>query len=451
MQTQLFSPVFLETYSNVANLFVCFFVCWNILVYNQLYDGIHPANLPPEAGNTLYLSVPVIITHFMVDIFLTEKMDMRIHHLLGFLVVFYKYWKSVDITADAVPIMALYKTEISTIFYTVKTIMNIYKRGNSSTVSTSTTATPSKGILSTLFNVVYVINDLLFFGTFVKYRIFDYYRDVIANPYYYSVFRNYTDTYVLEIGMHGMFLLNLYWCSILVKIGFKPFFKNALEPATTEYIGHQSAVILMTLNLMSITCAYYPFDHFRYGLDWVGFALLSFSSNFYHTKFATVLFRDGQANYTSSELTPYFFFDLGCIHLRSWIALVAVFWYHSQDQYIRLVLSAMLHSVCYTAAVKVLRERKDEQLLADDRPETLSYIKTQYILTSVPCFLDILMICIHCRHSMASIPAFYSAICMGISLGTRPVYAYSHVLFHCFLIVMTFYMAKCNMYATFAY
>ena len=87
---------------------------------------------------------------------------------------------------------------------------------------------------------IYTICNLIFLYTLLKYRIFDFYKNVIINSYFReSVLPDNSEYYnvlIIPFNMtkYGLFYLNLYWLSIISKSLYKMFKFNVL--LTSEYL-----------------------------------------------------------------------------------------------------------------------------------------------------------------------------------------------------------------------
>ena len=88
---------------------------------------------------------------------------------------------------------------------------------------------------------IYTICNLIFLFTFLKYRIYDFYNNVIINPYFReSVLPDNSEYYNVliipfNITKYGLFYLNLYWLSIITKSLYK-MFKFNVSLLTSEYL-----------------------------------------------------------------------------------------------------------------------------------------------------------------------------------------------------------------------
>lgn len=158
-------------------------------------------------GTSLFSCLCVMTNSYMIlccnivglmclfDCYFINKKEMLLHHILVLDMLHYLN-NHLDIRNEIVS--AILSTEISTIFLVTNNLLDISS------------------------NMIF-INKILFFYTFIYYRIYNYSYYLILNKdthnilYIYS--RNNFELCEIYIGIYGLFLLNLYWsCLILKKI-----------------------------------------------------------------------------------------------------------------------------------------------------------------------------------------------------------------------------------------
>jgi len=134
----------------------------------------------------------------LIDFYFVKRKDMMLHHFLVLCMLHYMNNHN-DIENRNEIVSVILSTEISTIFLTTNNLLEI------------------------LGNVVIAknINNLLFVSSFIYYRIYNYtYYLVLDNNihkifYYYS--KNKFEFCEIYVGIYGLFILNLYWCGIILK------------------------------------------------------------------------------------------------------------------------------------------------------------------------------------------------------------------------------------------
>jgi len=202
-------PSTVERWQNMANLVVCSIVAYHVYQYHYAIPG---------QKDPAYLNqcVPVVLAHFVTDFFLA-KPDIQLHHALGILIIAFKYFYRVPHEHDRRIILALYETEYSTVFYVIKFLLK------------------DDGLVrGRRFPALATLNDLVFAATFLYYRIYKYYYGVIRSPEQYAIIASYTEqswvnSVIIYASVHGMFVLNMYWACLILKMACYPWWgrKNA--------------------------------------------------------------------------------------------------------------------------------------------------------------------------------------------------------------------------------
>jgi hypothetical protein len=129
-----------------------------------------------------------------IDLFFIKKKDMLIHHIsvLGLINYLNKH-SDVKIIEDLLPVAL--STEISTIFLTLNNLLEN--------------------------NYIKKINKIVFVSTFIYYRIYNYSYYLIfnkdINDAFYNNSKNNFEYCQVYIGIYGIFILSLYWLSLIFK------------------------------------------------------------------------------------------------------------------------------------------------------------------------------------------------------------------------------------------
>ena len=131
------------------------------------------------------------------------------HHIISFYLAFLIYYHNLNVNDDCVKdvIISIFLTEVSTIFLRIRDIsksLNIY-RGN----------------LKTINNYLFAI---MFFYT----RIYFYTTKIYIDDGVNKIIDKYSIEYPIFFytPYHSIFILNLYWFFLILKIGYKEVYKN---------------------------------------------------------------------------------------------------------------------------------------------------------------------------------------------------------------------------------
>jgi hypothetical protein len=146
--------------------------------------------------------IPTICIYSLVDLFALETYDFKLHHMCIFGLIFYNYYYNGSLADLYLFVEPLIKTEISSIFFVLKYWL------------------PKK-------TPIYAINNLLFYASFAKLRLFDYYYDLLHNNQLINTIiqkyseNNYLMSGILISSCYGLYIINLYWFLIMNKVLFK--------------------------------------------------------------------------------------------------------------------------------------------------------------------------------------------------------------------------------------
>ena len=407
-------------YQNIANFVISIIVCINLYYYYYVDK------------TTVNYSIPIIFTHFCVD-FPFAKNDIKIHHLFGIMITFFKYFYNVVPADDAFVIISLYKTEISTLFYVVKLwntdnyIQKTYK----------------------LPKTLFVINDLLFFITFFKFRIFDYYINVISNSELYLSLNKYTSDSIfksifLYSGIHGYFYLNLYWFLIICKIMTKIITKN-MSKKTLEFVCHKIVSYTFYLNIFVAVYVYSYFPNQSYMFDVAGIIFLSIYSYKYHDKVVNFLSNNELLEYSSYDIILPFLQDKFAIHIRS-ICCVITSSFYNKEIFSLLLISSILHISSYTSLLMFFYDIKknDNKIFYDNSKTTEYFLIITNTLSIIPIIFDSSIVAYNSYDLIKQIDVFFITILTGLILKMNPFYDLSHIFVHICLTFQTYFMCKCN-------
>jgi hypothetical protein len=403
-----------EFFQNIMNLVVCASVSATLYAYYYV--------------DTSYLNyaMGVIAPHFLIDLCLTTKNDIVLHHTLGLTFIAYKYYANVQTVDDASSILALYKTEISTFFYVCKLFLQ---------------ELPDKK----RFQSIIAINDGLFFITFFKYRILDFYNDIIVNPHILTGYSKYPHFYVLMFAIHAMFSLNLYWFSIICKIVCKPIIQKINN---RDWLCHKITSYSLFFNVLTgaVTYTSYPNERNIYYVS--GLFLLSVASYSYHDLIAKLIrtTRGNMIDYVNIDIAVPYLQDVGAIHLCSALSVVS----HFLVSYPNIVWFSMVNHVsffCVNIADIAYRNYTKQKVMYGEDLTYKLFIKFQYFCVMTPTVIDMLMIFASANAIPESIHGFYIVLVMGLLFWVMPFYELSHIAFHVCLIIHTYCCAKCNIYS----
>ena len=134
----------------------------------------------------------------LIDFYFVKKKDMLLHHILVLSMLHYMNNHS-DIENRKEIVSVILTTETSTIFLTLNNLLEN---------------------ASSLVNVK-KINKIAFVSSFVYYRIYNYSYYLILDKNIHNTFliysRNNFEYCEIYFGIYGLFILNLYWGTLIFK------------------------------------------------------------------------------------------------------------------------------------------------------------------------------------------------------------------------------------------
>jgi hypothetical protein len=191
-----FKPYLQDT----CSLGIALFASFAIYYYNKYNNSIF-----------IKISVVVCIFYSLFDLYNGATIDFWIHHIAQIvLCLIATIWttKANDIMKYVYYCLLV---EISSVFFSVRSIIRTYLK----TFSDSETS-PFKFIKQ-----FQLINELLFFGTFMYTRLYLFNKHCILNPECYNDINHHFDFYMtgkMLLGCGGVLsIINLYWSKFLIK------------------------------------------------------------------------------------------------------------------------------------------------------------------------------------------------------------------------------------------
>lgn len=380
--------------------------------------------------NIFFLKIIIkpICVYLFCDLFIA-KGDAIIHHALT-LVCLYYYLKYFDTDYLYLHFLPSLKIEMSTVFLILKLWMdNIEKK-------------------STFLKIVYSVNDGVFVYLFFKLRVYDCYYQILYNQETYDLINtritDNVDKLFTYASFYSMFILNMYWFSIICKklykqivIGLMPFLD---KKSIAECLLTISFCINFYIAYINYSVNMTPY-HF---LDLFGIFVLSIASGNYHYSKYKYLRNNPVANVTSDELLTPFIHDKYAIQMRSFLTLTTISLIKETGNKF-IFLSIFYHVLSIVSfnmnVIKTLFENK--QIIYDESESSKQIIKRLDIISSIPCLFDtILVICYHTNSEILKVESVTISMIIGLLLCVKPFYNLNHVFLHILSILQTICISK---------
>ena len=390
-----------------------------------------------NAYNTFHnFSVPFIMAYFLVDLRFASTWELRIHHILGLAGVAFKLIYNVQPEYDWPSTQALYKTEISSFFLVFKYVL-----------SEKTKQNPESKLLSRLTSA----NNAIFLITFVKYRIYDYGRDVILNPDHYVLLGDYTKNswfrhVFLYSSFYGLYALNLYWFTIMCKVLFKQTIRKLVDLKHALITEHRVTAFshFVTIATSVGVCSQSPNE--SYLPDFVGIGALSIASYNYHSAVIQYYKTHGKLKYTSYDILGPFAIDHFSIHLRSFLCSVSALYYSENPRYIFISASAHIGTLsAFTMYIYNLKRDRCDIVYDPADEKSNQFLNICNAMAVFPTIVDCIIIAANSSTGISAIQMMLAAYLCGLILYLKPFYEFNHIAFHAGIILHAIGLSKCNL------
>ena len=355
--------------------------------------------------------------HAITDFFITKSYDVKIHHICVSGIIFYNNYYNIS-PEHKIIFYPLLLTEISSIFYVLKYWL------------------PKKTIL-------YNVNDMLFYISFFKLRIYDFYYKIIYNNISFNTIfhtyshSNYSLSLILLISCYGLYILNLYWFLIMNKIIYKQIQK--IKNIDTDILCHKLCSYLLWLNIPLALYIYVHKPNEKYMFDMIGITCLSISSYLYHDDIYKRLYNKQIEEYNIPNKDNFLLFinDTITINARSFLVIVTNYYNNKYLLYI-LLISGIFHlNSIYYCIINIF-----ELLLHHDKSKD-TFLNYHNIFSIIPISFDVFLICMNSQTEIL-IPYFLLNIIIGLLFIINPFYKLTHVSFHILLVAQNYYMCLSN-------
>lgn len=418
------SIINLKTISNISIFFISVFSLYSCVSYYNNCSNINISNPNLNSCTKFVLldtGMYLVNLHVFIDLFINESYAMRLHHLFVLGIFFYNNYYNVSFTNRILFLYPLIKTEISSIFLILKTWI------------------PKN-------NFIYHINSILFYLTFLKFRIIDFYNEVLYdNKNYHYTIENYSKnnilmSLILLVAIYGLYILNMYWFLIINKI----FFKNILNRFNSDLLSQYICSYLLFLNIPLSIYIYSYNPNKKYIFDLLGITILSICSYKYHydvyynlkikkiEEYITEKPNNTIIKFYKSNMVD-FYNDLLSINLRSFLNIVTNYYNNSLYIY-TITFSSLIHlSMIYFSTIYIM------DFLKNDKIDNFSFtsFRTNNIIAIFP---DVICVFYNSNKEIA-IPFLLTNILIALLFIVKPFYKLTHVAFHALLIVQNYYLS----------
>lgn len=411
------SPL-VKKYENIASFFTASVSLMSLITY-KYFDNT----------TLLQPTTYVIFSYCFVDIFFCKK-DLFIHHLLTLSGILFCYIHNVEVEQTKNIYFSMLLPEVSSLFL----IFNCW-------------LADSKG---TIMKTIQNINYILFIFAFVKLRVYDYYY-LITNPEIYTVFSKYTHG-EWGVSLHvfstiiGLFLMNLYWFSIICKMIYKGIIIKYLPKINTDSFAEFILQYTFFIHMYPVITRYGNNDAFVY--DVFGIAFLGVCSYYYHNTLYNNYKTNNTINYCSNEIIIPYILDTCGIHARYFLVVLTHFFLDVPEKRGRILFTAFFHmaGIFWFLIYLIKMLVKGEKYIYDSDAKEPNYYKTMfYLLLIIPSGIDCLLIVYNTPNISAQMDLLIINVAIAIIVSVHPFYKINHLLVHLALCIQTCILINCNM------
>jgi hypothetical protein len=410
---------------NLIKIYIAFSISFTMSFLSTFYNTQYVLNI----------CLNIFMKYVAIDLFFSSP-DLVLHHIFGYLSCQYIVENNIDMMQNNYIYKTFLNTELSTIFLSIKLLIDYYR------------ADIEKSKYNKFIKIYYHINDLIFLFLFYKLRVHDFFFNIIQNQNFYTViYYNIGESIIknikIYISIYGLFILNIYWFSIICKKLYKTIIVTNFPKINTLLCAEYILSYIFYINLF-IVLKYYTENYHEYLLfDLVGVYVLSNISGIYHyEKYVYLINNNKIFDITSKELLLPFIYDKYAIQLRSIFALISILLMKNiYNFYIHIIYHLISLFYFNTTIIQLLFENK--KIIYDNSEESKKIIKKFDLLSSIPCLLDIISIIYYSNTIIQKTNLILVTILLSITLFVKPFYNLNHVLLHILIIFQTLCIVNC--------
>lgn len=421
---------YLQKIQNLLSFGLAFYTLITLVYHNYFGSNTNHPHSHAQYGNNVMDYPFMILTIFFIVDFPFASNIIKLHHIFGFCLTIFKLAHVLKFEDVDILIIAVYKTEISTVFYVIKLWLDDVNHVSIQTVKK--------------------LNEIAFLVTFFKYRIWDYSHEIVFNKQLHELM----DTYIqgrlphfalLYVGLYGFYILNMYWFAIMVKIAVKMMIAERSKPLLLQ-ISHMVTSYTQFINVGIVIYVYCARPNESFIFDVVGCSILSVASYTYHNnQYMNIVLNKNEALTSPDSLIP-FLNDQIAIHIRCLLCSFTAM-YNSQTPLL-LLIPTILHVGSITETVRYIWNLKIKNVEIPNNVKDATYkefIQRVNFLQIFPVILDLIFVMTCSSIYMNRISLLFASVFCLVILLIEPFYELNHIAFHMGLIAQSYWLAKCNL------
>ena len=185
--------------------------------------------------------------------------------------------------------------------------------------------------------ILYDINYALFYVTFFKFKIYDFYKIINNHNEFYLIENDYKP--ICLVCIYTLYIINLYWFAIMNKYVY-----DKIKIVNSTLINHKVCRYIQLINIPLTICLYSYNPTKRYIYDLLGITLLSITTYQHHNDVYNKLINKkiDERSFNDKEELNNLLFETVCIHLRSYLSILTNY-YHVESVFFILLVSGVFH------------------------------------------------------------------------------------------------------------
>ena len=419
----------LLVFQNIYALIIC---CQSLY---SIYDWRNTGNV-----DSLITSAKYFRGFLMMDLLICSK-EIYIHHIASLCINQIAFNNNIFFNETAAFYTTIvYGVELSTLFLIVKSLADQFKIKNKLTT----------------------INDILFLTTFTYTRIYLFSKYIILDKKFNDILIDnlslttsfttfithppyiFSDNIIMQGSLYTLYILNLYWFSLMIKKIVKPLIK------LSSYYCEKALKYTYLLSLFGSLYLYRPYQNILFAIDIIGHGILCISSYEYHKSLELEIAKgvpEDKIDILSNNIIWKYLNDIICIHIRCFgCILVHTSGHTSALNLAYAYISFILHSASVYHYVKFIKELKHEGETFYLTEQGTYKNNTINFLSGLPILIDTL-ICLTNSNFYARTNLLIITFLIFILSYVRPLYNMNHLGLHILLFFQTLALCQSNIVA----
>lgn len=314
-------------------------------------------------------------------------------------------------------------------------------------------------------NKLTTINDILFLTTFIYTRIYLFSKYIILNKIFndilidnlslttsFTIFIThppyiFSDNIVMQVNLYTLYILNLYWFSLMIKKIVK------LLPKLSSYYCEKILKYTYLLSLFGSLYLYRPYQNILFTIDLVGQGILCISSYKYHKSLELELakgIQEDKIDVLSDHIIWKYLDDIIGIHIRCFGCILVhtnLFSGHITSMNLFYTyISFLVHSASIYHYVKFITKLKNEGETFYLTEQGTYKNKVINFLSGSSILIDTL-ICLTNSNFYARTNLLIITFLIFIYSYVRPLYNMTHLGLHVLLGFQTLALCQSNIVA----